>query len=219
MWTAGQATTLVTGSHLCRRYVQYRLHPERVWPPGTPQLDMNLDGIEEIWLDGQPELAAAILSSVRTPTYLDYLRRYVGAMTTFLFEEQRITNALPDDATGKGLLKRLVPLVRKDGWSHERFIRHWVEVHAELLKDVEPPPRRYCQLYVNAEVPPPDGVSSLGVYIDGFSESWFADEAEMNAGGETPEGKVLAADNRIYLERSKRFFFDEVEYPVPLRTE
>ena len=28
----------------------------------------------------------------------------------------------------------------------------------------------------------------------------------------TPEGEALAADNHIYLERSKRFFFDEVEY-------
>jgi hypothetical protein len=218
MWTATRTSALVAESHLCRRYVQYRLHPDRVWPPGTPQLDLRLDGIEEIWLEGYPEKAEEALNSVKTPPYLDNLKRYAGAMATFVFEEKRITNALPDDAAGTGLLKRLVPLVRKNGWSHEQFIRHWVNIHAELLKDVEPSPRRYCQLYVNAEIPPPDGVSSLGVHIDGFSESWFVDEAEMNAGGETPAGKALAADNRIYLERSKRFFFDEVEYPVANRS-
>ena len=27
-----------------------------------------------------------------------------------------------------------------------------------------------------------------------------------------PEGEALVADNRVYLSRSKRFFFDEVEY-------
>jgi hypothetical protein len=219
MWTAAQTTALVTGSHLCRRYVQYRLHPDRVWPPGTPQLDVKLDGIEEIWLDGRPEQAAETLNSIRTPAYLESLKRYVGTMTTFVFEEQRITNALPDEATGDGLLKRLVPLVKKNGWSHEQFIRHWVDVHAELLKEIEPAPRRYYQLYVNGEIAPPDPVPSFGVYVDGFSESWFVDEAEMNGANETPAGKALVADNRIYLERSKRFFFDEVEYPVSLRRE
>jgi hypothetical protein len=208
----------VTSGNPCRRYVQYRLHPDRVWPPGTPQLDLKLDGIEEIWLDGRPDQAAQALNAIRTPVYLNDLKRYVGAMTTFLFEEQRLTNVLPDDATGDGMLKRLVPLVRKNGWSHEQFIRHWVDVHAELLKELTPSPRRYYQLYVNAEIPNPDVIPSLDVYIDGFSESWFVDEAEMNAGNDTPEGKALTADNRIYLERSKRFFFDEVEYPIPRRS-
>ena len=40
-------------------------------------------------------------------------------MTSYVFDEQRITNVLPNDATGEGMLKRLVPLVRKDGWSYE----------------------------------------------------------------------------------------------------
>jgi hypothetical protein len=214
IWTAARAATLFTKSGPCRRYVQYGLYPDRVWPPGAPQLDLELDGIEEVRLEGQPEQAAEILKSIRTPAYLDNLNRYVGAMTAFVFEERQIVNSLPDDATGDGLLKRLVPLVRKGGWSHEQFIRHWVDVHAELLKDVEPGPRRYRQLYVNAEIPPPDGMPSLEVYIDGFSESWFVDEAEMNAGGETPAAKALTADNRVYLEYSKRFFYDEVEYSI-----
>jgi len=110
------------------------------------------------------------------------------------------------------MLKRLVPLVRKEGWSHEQFIQHWVNVHAELLKHLPHGPRRYCQLYVNAEIRPPDGIAALDVHIDGFSESWFVDEAEMNADNATPEGEALSADNRVYLSRSKRFFFDEVEY-------
>lgn len=209
---ADEIRPLVTASELCGRYVQYRLHPDRVWPAGTPQLDLKLDGIEEIWLQGSGEQAGELSARIRTPAYLERLRNLVGGMTTFVFDEQRITDLLPDDASGDGMLKRLVPLVRKQGWSHEQFIQHWVNVHALLLKQVRPAPRRYCQLYVNAEVSPPPGVALLDVHIDGFSESWFIDEAEMNAGGSTPEGEALAADNHIYLERSKRFFFDEVEY-------
>jgi EthD domain len=206
---ADETPVLITAAGLCRRYVQYRLHPDRVWPPGTPQLDLQLDGIEEVWLEGPAQQAAEILGNVRTLPYLQHLRNHVGAMVTYVFDELRITNTLPEDATGDGMLKRLVPLVRKQGWSHEQFIQHWVNVHAELLKKLSQGPRRYCQLYVNGEVPRPDGIAALDVYIDGFSESWFVNEAEMNADNATPEGEALSADNRVYLSRSKRFFFDD----------
>ncbi len=209
---ADETPAFAVSADSCRRYVQYRLHPDRVWPPGTPQLDLQLDGIEEHWLEGPAQQAAEVIGRLRAPTYLKHLRSCVGAMAIFVFDEQRITNALPDDATGDGMLKRLVPLVRKQGWSHEQFIQHWVNVHAELLKKLPRGPRRYCQLYVNEEISPPDGIALLDVHIDGFSESWFVDEAEMNADNATPEGEALVADNRIYLSRSKRFFFDEVEY-------
>jgi hypothetical protein len=211
---ADETPALTNAAELCRRYVQYRLYPDRVWPPGTPQLDLQLDGIEELWLEGQPQWAAEILGRVRTLAYLQHLRSHVGAMATFVFDEQRITNVLPEDATGDVMLKRLVPLVRKQEWTHEQFVGHWINVHAELLKQLRHGPRRYCQLYVNAEVPPADGIAVLDVHIDGFSESWFVDEVEMNIDNATPEGEALVADNRVYLSRSKRFFFDEVEYHV-----
>jgi hypothetical protein len=214
---ADEIPALMMAADLCRRYVQYRLHPDRVWPPGTPQLDLKLDGIEELWLEGSTQQAAEILERLRTPAYLQHLRNHVGAMATYAFSERRITNVLPEDATGGGMVKRLVPLVRKEGWSHEQFIQHWINIHAELLKKISPAPRRYCQLYVDAEIAPPDGIAALDVHVDGFSESWFVDEDEMNAANPTPEGKALAADNQIYLSRSKRFFFDEVEYPAELK--
>jgi hypothetical protein len=62
------------------------------------------------------------------------------------------------------------------------------------------------QLYVNAEIPPPDGIATLDVHIDGFSESWFVDEAEMNADNATAEGEALSADNgSISRDRSASF--------------
>jgi hypothetical protein len=212
-WADG-APASIAKSGLCRRYVQYRLHPDRAWPPGTPQIDLKLDGIEEIWLEGQEGQATEVLARVTTAAYLADLLSRVGAMATYVFDEERLINALPDGATGEGMLKRLVPLVRTRGWSHEQFIEHWVNVHAPLLTKVRPAPQRYCQLYVNAEIPSPSGIVPLDVHIDGFSESWFTDEEEMNAGGSTPEGEALAADNKIYLAQSKRFFFDEIECDV-----
>ena len=113
---ADEIPALMMAADLCRRYVQYRLHPDRVWPPGTPQLDLKLDGIEELWLEGSTQQAAEILERLRTPAYLQHLRNHVGAMATYAFSERRITNVLPEDATGGGMVKRLVPLVRKEGW-------------------------------------------------------------------------------------------------------
>jgi len=79
---ADETPALITGVDLSWRYVQYRLHPDRVWPPGTPQLDLQLDGIEELWLEGPPQRAGEILGRVRTPAYLQHLRSHVGAMAT-----------------------------------------------------------------------------------------------------------------------------------------
>ena len=62
---ADEAPALTARAAFCRRYVQYRLHPDRIWPPGTPQLDLQLDGIEELWLDGQATEAALILRAAQ----------------------------------------------------------------------------------------------------------------------------------------------------------
>jgi len=88
-WADG-APASIAKSGLCRRYVQYRLHPDRAWPPGTPQIDLKLDGIEEIWLEGQEGQAAEVLARVTTAAYLADLLSRVGAMATYVFDEERI---------------------------------------------------------------------------------------------------------------------------------
>jgi hypothetical protein len=174
-----------------------------VWAPGTPQLDLALDGIEELWLDGPPEEASEILEKTGTVGYRRHLRTIVSAMCTYVFDGTRVANVLPERATGQGMLKRLVPLVRTKGWSHEQFIRHWVDVHAELLKKLPHGPRRYDQLYVHAEIPPPARIVALDVHVDGFSESWFADEAEMTGDSNTQETRrPLHITKSISLNRS-----------------
>lgn len=131
----------------------------------------------------------------------------------FIFEEVEVVNNLAANTNGDGMLKRLVPLVRKVGWTREQFAYHWREKHAPLLKGIKPGPSFYHQLYVNSELRLPS-IPSLDAPIDGFSEYWFADEAHMNAGSATPQGRAVADDNRAYLDRSQRFFFDEVTIPV-----
>lgn len=201
------------GWSACRRYVQYDIHPGGLQVSSPPPLELALDAIEEIWIDeaaGDGAMPAVAQLSARLEA--SRLRDFVGEMKTYLFEEREIKRVgLQDADPGHHLLKRLVPLVRKAGLTREEFFRHWNSVHAPLLKAVKPGPRRYCQLCVQSEVPPPGGIATLAVDIDGFSESWFTDEREMNLGRDTPEGIALARDNAVYVERSRRLFFDERE--------
>jgi uncharacterized protein (TIGR02118 family) len=44
------------------------------------------------------------------------------------------------------MIKTIGLLTRKDGWSHERFMKHWVEIHAPLAHAV-PGLRRYVATY------------------------------------------------------------------------
>jgi uncharacterized protein (TIGR02118 family) len=200
----------------CRRYVQYRFRPERFQTTGPMLLDLELDGIEEIWLEGSRENAAKAASDLWTRTLGKHYASFVGGLSLLEFEESEIVNRLTPGDLGLGLLKRLVPLVRKEGSTHAEFLDHWIRVHAPLLKQVIPGPRRYHQLYVRAQLFVPEGPPQLDCQIDGFSESWFRDETEMNAAVQTPEGKALAADNSLYLSKSRRFFFDEIEYTCPI---
>ncbi len=200
-------------STACRRYVQYRLRPDGDLPRGPKNLVLPLDGIEEMWIDGDAAQASQIWANARLATTDDRRRAHVGAVASFLFEEVLVVDRLAEDDPGAGMLKRLVPLVRKQSWTRERFADHWRNVHAPILKSVRPGPSRYAQLYVLDQLSPPEGMDGLSIGIDGFSESWFVDEAQMNAGAATPEGQALAADNEVYLHQSRRFFFDEVEFP------
>jgi uncharacterized protein (TIGR02118 family) len=211
--SVSQESFLETWSHAARaqltdgvlRSVQYHVQPPPPSPPGSPPLPLQVDGLEEVWFDSDKALAQFQASATR-PAF-----GAVAAMTRVVFEEATIADELPSGATGDGMLKRLVVLIRKAGFSHEQFIRHWVDVHAPLAKRVQGGARKYCQLYVMRELANRADLPTLGIEIDGFSESWFDDAAHLGRSLDVPGGAELARDNRIYVETSKLIFYKEIE--------
>ncbi len=189
------------------RCVRYEVLPPPPSPPGSPPLAIQVDAAEEWWFDSEGDL----MHFQATAAQRAFLKKAVGAMTHVVFEEATIVNELPENATGADMLKRLVVLVRKSGWTHEAFIRHWVDVHAPLAKQVRDGARKYCQLYVMRALTNPPGLPTHGIEIDGFSESWFDDAAHLGRSLDVPGGAALARDNRMYVETSKLVFFSEVE--------
>jgi uncharacterized protein (TIGR02118 family) len=105
------------------------------------------------------------------------------------------------------MIKSLSLLVRKDGMTHEQFMRHWVDVHAPLARTV-PGLRRYVQSHIADERPRPD-IPSMGVAVDGIAELWYDDREAMARALASPEMQALHADGALFIGRIQSFVVHE----------
>lgn len=211
-WQAQRLRLSVPG---LTRYTQLRMrNPERSLG-GSPELDMAVDGIEEFWL--QDEAAFAAFCEPQTLALLfDSLP--LAALTIIRFVEVPIVDGLEPARPIDEMVKRLVVLVRKTGLSHVDFMRHWVEVHQPLARAAATRHSRYHQHHVVEHIANPGALPDHGVRIDGLSESWFRDEAATLSVATTAAGQALIADNRVYVQTSRKLFFVEHEL-IPHRCE
>src|SRR5271169_1420868 len=105
------------------------------------------------------------------------------------------------------MIKTIGLLTRKDGWTHEQFMKHWVEIHAPLALAV-PGLRRYVQNHIDGERTRPD-IPTTAVEIDGVAELWFDDQAALEAAARTPEMKALPADGAKFIGHIKSYVVEE----------
>jgi len=105
------------------------------------------------------------------------------------------------------MIKTIGLLTRKNGWTHEQFMKHWVETHAPLAHKV-PGLRRYVQNHINGERTRPD-IEATAVEIDGIAELWFDDQAALETASRTPEMKALHADGALFIGRIKSWVVEE----------
>ena len=107
------------------------------------------------------------------------------------------------------MIKAISLLTRKDGLTHEQFVKHWLEIHAPLAHAV-PGIRRYVQSHIVDERKRAD-IAPLGVEaeIDGIAELWYDDRDAMARALATPEAKALHADGARFIGRIKTFIVEE----------
>ena len=105
------------------------------------------------------------------------------------------------------MVKSISLLTRKEGMTHEQFMKHWVEVHAPLAHAV-PGLRRYVQNHIKGERTRAD-IPATGVEVDGVAELWFDDQAALEAAAKTPEMKALHADGALFIGRIKSYVVEE----------
>ena len=105
------------------------------------------------------------------------------------------------------MIKTIGLLTRKDDWTHEQFMKHWLEIHAPLALAV-PGLRRYVQNHIQAARGRAD-IPETQVEIDGVAELWFDDQAALEAAARTPEMKALHADGAKFIGRIKSYVVEE----------
>jgi uncharacterized protein (TIGR02118 family) len=105
------------------------------------------------------------------------------------------------------VIKAISLLVRRDGLSHEQFMKHWVETHGPLALKV-PGIRRYVQSHIVEGRSRPD-IPDIGVPIDGIAELWYDDRESLARALATPEMKALHADGALFIGRIQSFVVHE----------
>jgi uncharacterized protein (TIGR02118 family) len=105
------------------------------------------------------------------------------------------------------MIKTIGLLTRKPGWTHEQFVKHWVEIHAPLAHKV-PGLHRYVQSHIRGERTRTD-IPATEVEIDGIAELWFAHQAALETAARTPEMKALHADGALFIGRIKSYIVEE----------
>ena len=105
------------------------------------------------------------------------------------------------------MIKSVGLLTRKKDWTHEQFVKHWIETHAPLAHKV-PGLRRYVQNHIRGERTRAD-IEATAVEIDGIAELWFDDQAALETASRTPEMKALHADGALFIGRIKSYTVEE----------
>jgi uncharacterized protein (TIGR02118 family) len=105
------------------------------------------------------------------------------------------------------MIKTVALLVRKEGWSHEDFVRHWAEIHAPLAHAC-PGVARYTQTVVKSSSIRQD-VPGLEVAVDGIAELWFADQAALDLFNASPATGRLREDGATFIGRQISFATEE----------
>jgi uncharacterized protein (TIGR02118 family) len=105
------------------------------------------------------------------------------------------------------VIKSISLLTRKEGMTHEQFVRHWYDVHAPLARAV-PGLRRYVQSHILEERKRPD-IPSTDVTVDGIAELWYDDRDAMGRAVATPQAKALFDDGALFIGRIKTYTVEE----------
>ena len=105
------------------------------------------------------------------------------------------------------MIKMLALLTRKEGITHEEFVKHWYEIHGPLAHAV-PGIRRYVQSHIVGTRSRPD-IPDTDVEVDGIAELWYDDMAAFERAAATPEMKRLTDDGALFIGRIKSYIIEE----------
>jgi hypothetical protein len=172
--------------------------------PGMPTIGVSIDAFEKLRFATAKRFADCWQ---RDSEAIAELRRIAGTMAVLSVRSYVVRDDTKADSSAE-FLKRMVLVKRNPKLAREPYLEHWLNVHAQLAKQVDGGSRLYIQHEVLSELENPGGIAPLRLDLDGFSETWYDDEAEMSRAAATAEGQAVARDNLAIGGESKRFFFE-----------
>jgi len=111
------------------------------------------------------------------------------------------------------VIKVLGLLTRKQGITHDEFVRHWFDIHGPLALAV-PGIRRYVQSHIIDTRTRPD-IPETNVQVDGIAELWYDDLESLHRAGATPEMKALTDDGALFIGQIKTYVIEERQIIPP----
>lgn len=107
-------------------------------------------------------------------------------------------------------MKVVSVLARKDGITHDAFVRHWIDIHGTMAKSVPG-----VGGFVGSE-PIGGAAASSGLFgeVDGIASIWFAGPDASTAAMRSDRGKVWLADGDTFISRTSSHNFITREHIV-----
>jgi uncharacterized protein (TIGR02118 family) len=144
----------------------------------------------------------------------EYIPKGVAIAASLLkCDQDRIASTQKEDAPkarrGAPMIKSASLLVRKEGITHEEFVRHWRNIHAPLAHDC-PGISRYTLTIIKSSSTRTDGVGGLDVEVDGIAELWFENQAARDQFAASPATERLLADGATFIGREIDFVAEEI---------
>jgi uncharacterized protein (TIGR02118 family) len=121
------------------------------------------------------------------------------------FERLAVMAEYPEG--GNQMIKVVGLLTRKEGTTHEQFVRHWFDVHGPLAHAV-PGIRRYVQSHITGTRTRPD-IPETDFEVDGIAELWYDDLESLQRAAATAEMKALTDDGALFIGRIKSYVIEE----------
>src|SRR3979490_3361876 len=105
------------------------------------------------------------------------------------------------------MIKVLGLLTRKEGTTHEAFVRHWFDNHGPLAHAVRGI-RRYVQSHIVGTRTRPD-IPETDVEVDGIAELWYDDQAALARATASPGTQRRTDDVALFIGRIKSYIVEE----------
>lgn len=191
-----------------RGFVLGEVVPDPGRRPDAPPPPM-LDGITESWQPTGIDRAAQARDNPAVREWLAAAPSYIGAITIYATREHVF---VPPE---RGGLKVMTLISRKTGTSHEDFVRHVLEVHGPLSREV-PGLGGYVlsEIVRSAQMPGIAPVPGLGE-IDIIGTSWLPAGRGQGA-PDTPARRAWLADGAAHFGRFVRYaMVEHVFIPPP----